>query len=163
MTVTCANRYICRNFPRHMRLVLLAVSFVVMIGAQRTLAQQQNAYPLNHVTYNEFEGMLQQPGEQFHTSVRPYRIHELNQSIPFDSLRHVRYHSGKFARTWVGRKMVMENLVRVDSAKYQVFFDPVFHMDYGYDLEGKVGHAVNTRGFVCSGSIGRKLSFLCPT
>jgi len=142
-----------------MRPVVLAVTFLLVMGSIRAVAQQQNAYPLNHVTYNEFEGMLQQLGEQFHTSVRPYRINELNQSIPFDSLRHVRYHSGKFARTWVGRKMVMENLVRVDSAKFQVFFDPVFHMDYGYDLEGRVGHAVNTRGFVCSGSIGRKLSF----
>ncbi|MCF8257830.1 MAG: hypothetical protein K9J06_09760 [Flavobacteriales bacterium] len=126
----------------------------------RCEAQQHNAYPLNHITYSEFEGMLQQPGERFHTSVRPYRIHELNESIPFDSLRHVRYHSGKFARTWVGRKMVMESLLRVDSAKFQVFFDPVFQMDYGYDLEGKVAHVVNTRGFVCSGSIGRKLSFI---
>lgn len=144
-----------------MRLTVPAVSILLLMSLSiGVFGQEQYAYPLNNVTYQQFEGMLQQPGEQFHTSVRPYRISELNESIPFDSLRSVRYHSGKFARTWTGRKMVMESLLKVDSAKYQVFFDPVFHMDYGYDLEGRVGHVVNTRGFVAKGSIGRKLSFL---
>ncbi len=143
-----------------MRKVALLFSLLVLTCVSASLAQDHQPYPLNNVTYQEFEGMLHQPGEQFHTSVRPYRINELNRSIPFDSLRHVRYHSGKFARTWVGRKMVMESLVRVDSAKYQVFFDPIFHMDYGYDMENGVGHALNTRGFVARGSIGRKLSFI---
>jgi len=141
-----------------MRQAIIAL-FFACLASSSGFAQEHYAYPLNNATYGEFEGMLQQPGEQFHTSVRPYRIHELNESIPFDSLRSVRYQPGKFARTWVGRKMVMESLLKLDSSKFQVFFDPIFHMDYGVDFAGDARHVVNTRGFVVKGSIGRKLSF----
>lgn len=143
-----------------MRVTVTAASLLLIICASQVFGQAHYGYPLNNITYQEFEGMLQQPGEEFHTSVRPFRINEMNRSIPFDSLRHVRYHNTKFARTWVGRKIMMESLFRVDSAKYQVFFDPVFQLDYGYDVMGKTGHAINTRGFVAKGSIGRKLSFI---
>jgi hypothetical protein len=143
-----------------MRHLLLTVILLSIIGVKHSAGQQHQVYPLSNVTYSEFEGMLHQPGIELHSAVRPYRIHELNEYVAFDSLRHVRYHSGRFARRWVGRKMVMEHLVQVDSSKFMVHFDPIFHMDYGYDLADKVGHAVNTRGFVCTGSIGRKLSFI---
>lgn len=135
------------------------VFILLLIAIGRALGQEHYAYPLYHGTYNEFEGLLHQKGQQFHTAVRPYRIHELNESIPFDSLRSVRHHSGKFARTLVGRKLVMESLIHIDSSKFQLFFDPVFHMDLGWDVAGGENHALNTRGFVVKGSIGRKLSF----
>jgi len=142
-----------------MRLIFPISFLIVLVVVGKVHAQDQQPYPLSNATYSEFEGLLHQAGEQFHTAVRPYRIKELNESIPFDSLRLVRYYKGKFWRTLVGRKIAIESLINVDSSKFQVYFDPVFHMDLGWDVAGHERHALNTRGFTAKGSIGRKVSF----
>ncbi len=124
-----------------------------------SLAQEQYNFPFNHSNYTEFEGLLNVKGSNFHTAVKPYRIKQLNESFPFDSVRSINYHKGKFAKTLVGRKLFRHSLLRVDSVKYQLFVDPVFNLQIGWDAKTRERLTVNTRGLTFKGSIGKTFSF----
>lgn len=143
-----------------MRLGLFFVILLIVICAGPSVAQEQYDYPFNHTQYSEFEGMLHVKGSEFHSGIKPYRVKQLNENCAFDSLRWVNYHKSKFSRTLVGRKLFRQSLVRVDSAKYQFYIDPVFHAEIGWDAVGKETLAVNGKGLTIKGSIGKRVSFI---
>lgn len=138
----------------------LFFAFVLIVSAVPVLAQEQYNYQFNHGNYSEFEGYLNVKGSTFHTGVKPYRIKQLNEVCAFDSIRNINFHKGKFSRTLVGRKLFRQSLLRVDSAKYQLFVDPVFNLELGYDVITKERLTVNTRGITFRGSIWKKVSFI---
>ncbi|MFC2175643.1 hypothetical protein ACFLR1_01565 [Bacteroidota bacterium] len=140
---------------RHLINIVLFLFAVVPV-----LAQEQYGYPFNHGNYAAFEGMLNVSGSDFHTAVKPYRVKQLNESIPFDSIQRINYHTKKFSRTLFGRKLVRHSFLRLDSAKYQIFADPVMNFELGFDVFSKEKLTVNTKGFTVRGSIGRKVSFV---
>ena len=133
---------------------------VLVFSAIRTQAQEQYNFPFNHGNYAEFEGLLHVKGSDFHTAIRPYRVKQLNETCPFDSIRSINYHKGKFSRTLLGRKLFRHSLLRVDSAKFQFFVDPVFNLELGWDAVTRERLTVNTRGLTFRGSIGRQVSFV---
>jgi len=138
----------------------LFFAFLLIVTAVPVLAQEQYNYQFNHGNYSEFEGHLNVKGSAFHTGVKPYRIKQLNEVCAFDSIRNINFHKGKFSRTLVGRKLFRQSLLRVDSAKYQLFVDPVFNLELGYDVITKERLTVNTRGITFRGSIWKKVSFI---
>lgn len=83
----------------------------------------------------------------------------MNQSCPYDSIQWQNFHKGKFSRTFVGKKLFRVSMLRVDSAKYQLYVDPVFNLELGMDAVSKERLTVNTKGLNFRGSIGRSLSF----
>ena len=139
----------------------LGLFFVVIISlfAVPSLAQEQYNHPFNHTQYTEFEGFLHVKGSEFHSAVRPFRVKQLNQSCPFDSIRWVNHHKSKFSHTLVGRKLFRVSLLRVDSAKYQFYVDPVFNLEIGWDAKSRERLTVNTKGLTFRGSIGKTVSF----
>ncbi len=143
-----------------MRLGLFSLFVLVVLCALTSVAQEQYDFPFNHTQYAEFEGMLHVKGSEFHSGLKPYRVKQLNESCPFDSLRSINHHKSKFSRTLVGRKLFRHSLIRVDSTKYQFYIDPVFHAEIGWDAIGKETLAVNGKGLTIKGSIGRKVSFI---
>ncbi|MBI1289424.1 MAG: hypothetical protein GC178_17795 [Flavobacteriales bacterium] len=132
----------------------------VVLFAVPSLAQEQYNYPFNHTQYSEFEGYLHVKGSEFHSGMRPFRVRQLNEACPFDSIRAVNYHKSKFSRTLVGRKLFRQSLLRVDSAKYQFYVDPVFNLELGWDAKSKERLTVNTKGLTFKGSIGKHVSFI---
>ncbi|MBL4586789.1 MAG: hypothetical protein JKX84_07025, partial [Flavobacteriales bacterium] len=133
---------------------------LLLLWAVCAQAQEQYNLPFNHGNYSEFEGFLNTKGSEFHTAIKPYRVKQLNESFAFDSPRNINYHKGKFAKTLIGRKLFRHSLLRVDSAKYQLYVDPVFNLELGWDAISKERLTVNTRGLTFRGSIGKKVSFV---
>ena len=104
-----------------MRLGHFFAIFILVLLAVQGFAQEQYNHPFNHTQYAEFEGGLHVKGTEFHSGLKPYRVKQLNGSIPFDSIRWVNHHKSKFSRTLVGRKLFRQSLLQVDSAKYQFY------------------------------------------
>lgn len=142
-----------------MRLRQLLFIALLLVLALRSAAQEQYNLPFNHTQYAEFEGELHVKGSAFHSALKPYRIKQLNQAIPFDSIRSINYHTGKFSRTLVGRKLLRQSLLRVDSAKYQLYVNPVLNLELGFDATTNERLTVNTKGINFRGSIGKTVSF----
>ena len=136
----------------------LAVTILVLTAVSG-FSQEQYNHPFNHTQYSEFEGDLHTKESEFHSGIKPYRVKQLNQSMPFDSIRRLNYHKSKFSKTRVGRKLFRQSLLRVDSAKYQFYVDPVLHLELGMDAVSKERLTVNTKGLLFKGSIGKTVSF----
>ena len=142
-----------------MRLGLFLVVLIFVLIAVPGLAQEQYNHPFNHTQYNEFEGHLHETDADFHSGLRPFIVKRLNEAAPFDSIRWINYHKSKFSRTLVGKKLFRVSLLRVDSAKYQFYVDPVFNLEIGMDAVSKERLTVNTKGVTFRGSIGKHVSF----
>ncbi|MCB0754481.1 MAG: hypothetical protein H6603_06265 [Flavobacteriales bacterium] len=142
-----------------MRLGLFLVVLISVLIAVPGLAQEQYNHPFNHTQYNEFEGHLHETDADFHSGLRPFIVKRLNEAAPFDSIRFINYHKSKFSRTLVGKKLFRVSLLRVDSAKYQFYVDPVFNLEIGMDAVSKERLTVNTKGVTFRGSIGKHVSF----
>ncbi len=142
-----------------MRLGYFFAVLFLLFSATPSLAQEQYNHPFNHTQYAEFEGYLHVKGSEFHSGIKPFRVKQLNQSCPFDSIRWINHHKSKFSKTLVGRKLFRQSLLRVDSAKYQLYVDPVFNLEIGWDAKSKERLTVNTKGLLFKGSIGKTVSF----
>lgn len=139
-----------------MRFYLLVVGFMLAFAATNA---QHRFYSNNYTEYMRFEGQLYEPGKNFHTATKPYRIAELNEVMPFDSVRSERHHNRKFSRTLIGRKLWWKSLLQLDSAWFHLAVDPVFNFELGQDLESGNRLITNTRGLIVKGSIGRIVSY----
>lgn len=143
-----------------MRLGHFFSCLIFMFMVVPAIAQEQYGLYFNHGNYTEFEGLLNVKGSNFHTAVKPYRVKQLNESMAFDSIQRINYHNKKFSRTMLGRKLFRHSLLRLDSAKYQFYLDPVFNLELGWDAVTKERLTVNSKGITIRGSIGRTLSFV---
>jgi hypothetical protein len=135
----------------------IAISILCVVPA---MAQEQYNNPFNHTQYAEFEGYLHVPGSDLHSGMRPFRVKQLNEACPFDSIRSINHHKSKFSKTFLGRKLFRQSMLRVDSVKYQLYVDPVLNMEIGRDIKGKETLTVNSKGVTFRGSIGRTFSFV---
>jgi hypothetical protein len=142
-----------------MRLGLFFIGLIAVLFAVPSIAQEQYNHPFNHIQYTEFEGHLHEKGSDFHSGLRPFIVKRINESAPFDSIRWINYHKSKFSRTLVGKKLFRVSLLRVDSAKYQFYVDPVFNLEIGMDAITRERLTINTRGITFRGSIGKHVSF----
>lgn len=138
-----------------MRLVLLSVLLFGGFAAN----SQQRFYSYNYTEYMRFEGHLYQPGVNFHTAQKPYRMYEMDQVMAFDSLRTERHHNGKFANRRIGRKLFWKSLLQLDSSKFHIAVDPVLNLNVGKDFSSGNNLVTNTRGLILKGSIGRIVAF----
>ncbi|MFM1876731.1 MAG: hypothetical protein RL266_2468 [Bacteroidota bacterium] len=142
-----------------MRLGLFFLLLISVLCAVPSVAQEQYNLPFNHTQYTEFEGFLHVPGSEFHSAIRPFRVKQANEWCPLDSIRWINNHKSRFSRTLVGRKLFRVSLLRVDSAKYQFYVDPVFNLEIGMDAVTKERLTVNTKGITFRGSIWKTVSF----
>ena len=133
--------------------------FLVLLSSQ--ISQAQFAYRfLNQADDREIERLVQTiSNDRIHSSIRPLRTRDLPS---VDSLHSLYTIQGKFASTWVGRKMLNERLVNVNAPGFQWRFDPL--VDFTLSSEsGSTDSRVlytNTRGFIMEGKIGRDVSFV---
>ncbi len=133
--------------------------FLVLLSSQISQAQFAYRY-LNQADDREVERLVQTiSNDRIHSSIRPLRTRDLPS---VDSLHSLYTIQGKFASTWVGRKMLNERLVNVNAPGFQWRFDPL--VDFTLSSEsGSTDSRVlytNTRGFIMEGKIGRDVSFV---
>lgn len=124
-----------------------------------TLSAQQYNLVMDRFQYNLIDREVNTPGANFHTAFRPYRLADIRQVTDPDTAAGIPDPGGKFAGTWVGRKLFRENFLRLDSSEYQVYADPLFSFDGGKDQLTDVTTYTNSRGLQVFGNLGKKVSF----
>ena len=136
--------------------------FALLVCAASFASAQQNFLPLNRTIYSWYEPALNKQGTHFHTSIRPYRISELDSVVTYDEVfeLHKVCDENFMGKLW--NWIAYDTIVGVHAKDFHLRIDPLIDFAGGYDLEnGGKGLWVNTRGLAASGDIGpgRKVSF----
>lgn len=129
--------------------ILCCLSFAV--------SAQQNYLPLNRNIYNWYEPALNEQGSGFHTSIRPYRISDMDSIVTYDSVFHLQKVSGDgfFSKLW--NWTAYDTIVGVQQTEFHLRIDPLVNFAGGLNIEnGGEGVWTNTRGISLSGDIGEK-------
>lgn len=129
--------------------ILCCLSFAV--------SAQQNYLPLNRNIYNWYEPALNEQGSGFHTSIRPYRISDMDSIVTYDSIFHLQKVSGDgfFSKLW--NWTAYDTIVGVQQTEFHLRIDPLVNFAGGLNIEnGGEGVWTNTRGISLSGDIGEK-------
>ena len=114
--------------------------------------------PLNNDINTCIEGAISHTHQRFHSEIKPFLLRDLDSIINTDSLLYPVIMS-KFTRSWIGRKLMNENLLQLRKSGYSLTLDPVFNFEMGQDFNDSRTVWVNTRGVAFSGTIGKQFSF----
>jgi len=95
-------------------------------------------------------------GTLAHTAIKPWRKAHTDTLFSLDTLLRSAPIEGRFARTWVGRKLFNERLVEVRTPDFDLSLDPV--VDLGLGRQSGQSLWVNTRGLLIEARIGRQIS-----
>jgi len=131
----------------------LPVTFFLTICWISGFSQERNVY-LNRDIMNRYEKAMNAPGFQNHTSIKPYRISEVNRKINTDSADGGFIKIPKDNLFW--RKVRKEHLIDVNGDNYFVGVDPLFNLQGNYDFKDKDFTNTNTRGFQVLADLGKK-------
>ena len=137
--------------------ILVLIS--ALLSFQTTLFAQQYNFVLDNFQYNLIDKSMNALGNNQHTAVKPWRMEDIQKSINPDTAAGVKTGTSRFSKRWVGRKILSDNFLRLDSNDYQISVDPLFSFDIGKDqLTGNKTY-VNSRGLQLYGNIGKHVSF----
>lgn len=126
---------------------------------QVTISAQQYNFVLDNFQYNLIDKSMNTQGNNQHTAVKPWRMEDIRNSINPDTSAGVKLGTNRFSKRWIGRKILSDNFLRLDSNDYQITVDPLFSFDIGKDqLTGNTTYQ-NSRGLQLHGNIGKRLSF----
>ena len=95
-------------------------------------------------------------GTNSHTASKPFLYEEVSKYYNFnaenDKLK-------KETTTWTGRKLLNENLVRIQGKDYWFTIDPIFDLEVGKDTDADFNTTYNnTRGILVHGGLGEKFN-----
>jgi len=131
----------------------------------RLFSQQLN-FPIANPYLYDVEKKLDAPDNNFHTSMKPWLIPEINKIINIDSIKNQYKLKNSFEKKFYHtfyNKVFNENLIILNKEGLQLTIDPVFNFEIGKDIINKdsinKSKFVNTRGLQVEGSIGNKFSF----
>lgn len=140
-----------------MKILKIILCFCLFTGIQ--LQAQQYNLTLDRFQYDLIDRAMQEKGNNQHTTVKPYRMADVKKVILPDSAAGIKIKNNKFNNRWIGRKLLSENFLQLDSNDYQLYVDPLFSLDVGKDqLTGNTTY-LNARGIQVFGNIGKKVSF----
>jgi len=122
----------------------------------KTFSSQLNI-PFTHVDYSKFDRNMNLVGTNSHTASKPFLYEEVSKYYNFnaenDKLK-------KETTTWTGRKLLNENLVRIQGKDYWFTIDPIFDLEVGKDTDADFNTTYNnTRGILVRGGLGEKFNF----
>jgi hypothetical protein len=132
--------------------------FLFQLAAIVSVAQEYNLV-MDRFQYDHLEHHIQQPGLNLHTAFKPFRISDIKKVTDPDTMYGIHDPKGKFARSWVGKRIFREHFLSLDSSAFQLYIDPLFAFDIGRDLLVDRNTYTNSRGLQLMGNIGKQVSF----
>lgn len=135
------------------------LGFVAMLCLPGIIPAQTNSI-YNDNGFDPIQRQLYKPGNNLHSSVKPYRLDEINQFIATDSLiqRGLRKPSGKLN---ILKRFIHDDLITWSEPQGSIFIrvNPLFNFEIGKEISESKNVWINTRGIMLEGSIGKNLSF----
>ena len=132
------------------KLIILSLSlFLLKAEAQHTNILLGNNYSsnFNHLLYND--------NSNYHTSFKPIIKSDLNFDI--DSVLEENNISNY--SNWYLRKIFSEHFFILEGENYKVTASPLINLTIGKELIDKKKTITNTRGYIITGDLGKKISF----
>lgn len=134
--------------------------FLSFISAYSFSVEAQRYSIYDNQQYNSIEKELYRPGTNFHTSVKSYRLDQINKITNFDSIL---YNEIKIP---LGKLNFWKRLFHDDVLKWKqqnedinIVINPLFNIETGKEsIDGK-NTFVNTRGLFIEGNIGKNFAF----
>ncbi|MFL0354153.1 gliding motility protein RemB [Xanthomarina sp. GH4-25] len=113
--------------------------------------------PFTHSNYAKFDRSINLVGTNSHTASKPYMYEDVSAYYDFQAAVDT---LSKDTKTFAGRKLWNERLVRVEGKDYWFTIDPIFDFEMGKDTEADFSNTYNnTRGINIQGGFGKKFSF----
>jgi hypothetical protein len=119
-------------------------------------AQSFNTY-LNPYFSSQIDRGANSPGNNFHTSFKPYKSDKIDSSW-FRFPDPYRIGRNTFAGRVLGN-FVNDHLVRIDTGDLYIRISPLFNFEGGYQQNPGKKIYTNTRGFLVNGYITKRLAF----
>ncbi|MFN4123601.1 MAG: hypothetical protein ACK4GL_09905 [Flavobacteriales bacterium] len=114
---------------------------------------------MDRFQYQLIEKYTHQPGKNFHSAFKPFTEAQLKELIALDTLSGSKMPESKLFAGRFGRKLFTHHFIHIDSAKYQLYIDPLFEFSIGRDQFANRSTYVNSRGFQVMGNLGKDFSF----
>lgn len=113
--------------------------------------------PFSHSYYAQFDGQLNQVGNNNHTASKPYSYAEVAKYYDIDAANQK---LKKKTSSWWAKKLLNENLVEIQGEGYWFLLNPIIDLQLGKSSDGKAPYTyVNTRGINFRGGLGKELTF----
>ncbi len=129
-------------------LALLAGLILVQYIAAQSVSHYEDPY------YAPFERYVYQPGTNFHTSIRQYRMDQLETIVNTDS---VLYDGLKVpeGRLNIWKRFLHDDLFTLDKKDINIVVNPMFAFEAGRENSEGITTWTNTRGVFIKGNIGK--------
>ncbi len=129
---------------------------VVVLNTLPISSQKVSHYNNDH--FNPFTKVIYQPGNNFHTSVKPYNLNKIEQITNADSLIYegIKMPSGKL--NFIQRAF-KDDLLKWEDKDISIKINPLFNFAVGKELDESKNIWTNTRGLMIEGSIGKNFYF----
>lgn len=158
---------------------LIVSAWLMITLLPGTLLAQSAFLPLSRQVESEYEHRFNRPGNNLHTSFKPWLTRDAADANAFSgdstSLRNLSlFESGRicdsialdpvvpvtrFGRTLVGRKLLSEHLLQVQEKDVHLYVDPLLEFSGGRDRTYERKLITNTRGVRINGSVGKRFGF----
>ncbi|MCM4155317.1 gliding motility protein RemB [Gramella sp. AN32] len=114
--------------------------------------------PLSHEFYGRFDAEFNRIGTNTHAASKPLLFSEVNKYYNFEAHRDALLQD---RRSWGGRKLWNEHLIRFQTDKYWFTLDAGFDLQLGKDFNDNKHSFTynNTRAAIIQGGLGKNLNF----
>lgn len=100
----------------------------------------------------DFENELNKTGSDVHTSFKPYIQRNIENTTTAKDSFHLK-------KTWLNRKIFMEDLITVNTNDFKMAVNPLFNFEAGKNVCSDNSTWTNTRGLMLKGTIGKQFAF----
>ncbi|MCL2074429.1 MAG: hypothetical protein FWH18_10930 [Marinilabiliaceae bacterium] len=130
----------------------------ILLCANISYSQIYNSYQNNGfdpITRNSYN-----PGMNLHTSVKPYRLDEIENHYSTDSLVQRDLYK-PYGKLNIFQRFVHDDLFRWEDKEdiIMVRVNPLFNFEFGKELSEERNLWVNTRGIMIEGQLGKNVAF----
>ncbi len=126
------------------------------LGPQSYLASQVYSH-YNQSSFSPIERVLQKPGLNIHTSVRPFRMDEVARHYNVDSL--VQRGLPNPVHPNIFSRFFHSDLFSWNDGSSEIRVNPLFNFEVGKDNVANKNWLVNTRGLMIEGHLGANVGF----
>lgn len=136
------------------KIIFLALTILAL--STSVAAQGYSHYGNNQ--FNLFERHAYKPGSNFHTSIKDYRMDELEKLFDTDSLLYSQMNIASKKRNIFGR-FLFDNLLEWHDDDVKVVANPIVDFQMGRENSSGRTTFVNTRGLFIKGNLGKNFHF----
>lgn len=122
----------------------------------QSVAQEVSYY--NNEQFNPFQKVVYQPGNNFHTSVKPYSLSKISSLTNTDSLIYegISVPQGDL-NFW--KRIFHDDLLHWEDKDISIKINPLFNFELGKEMDEGINTWTNTRGLFIEGTFGKNFYF----